>query len=211
MMKCTTRHPLFTGVICTLFLGLAILAQAVQAGDLSPTEVIQGAINDVATDMRSNAAIYEKDTGKLHAMVTERAEIYFNFSRMTQLAMAKHATEATPDQRKAVVQEFRASFIRSYANTLFLYRNVNPTIQLQPGSTDTKATVKMNVKSETGEATTLMLRLEKTDDRWRIIDVTAEGVSLVINARSQFADTIAKSGIDGLINSLREENLKNAP
>jgi phospholipid transport system substrate-binding protein len=176
-----------------------------------PTEVIQGAIHDVASEMKKNAALYEKDKMKLQEMVLGRADNYFNFTRMAQLAMGRHGKTATPEQRTAIIREYRIQFTRSYANTLFEYRNVNPEILLQPDSNESKATVKMNVKSDKGEATTLFLRLEKSGDSWKIIDVTAEGVSLVITARSQFDEIINKEGIDGLIKSLAEENRKKSP
>lgn len=198
-------------IVGTTFTTAFAKAEEAGQGNLSPASVIQAAINDVATDMRNNAKTYETDKKKLHEMVLRSVDTYFNFGRMAQLAMARHAASATPEQRNAIIREFKISFIRSYANTLFEYRNVNPTIQQQPDSDDKKSTVKMNVKSESGESTTLFLRLEKTGSSWKIIDVTAEGVSLVINARGQFSETIAKDGIDGLIKSLTEENRKNSP
>lgn len=199
-------------LICCLMLGFVNLSNATEPSTLlsssSPEEVVHSVINMVASDMRSNENIYKNDAQKLQDMVAEKVETYFNFPRMAKLAMARHWLSANEEQRAAITREYQISFTRSYANTLFAYRNVSPKIQLQPGATATKASIKMNVKSEDGDSTTLFLRLEKTKDQWQIIDVSAEGVSLVITARGQFSDKITKDGIDGLIQSLTEENRK---
>ena len=48
--------------------------------------------------------------------------------------------------------------------------------------------------------------MEKTANGWKVYDLSIEGVSLVTNYRSTFAEQIQKSGIDGLIKTLVEKN-----
>jgi len=50
--------------------------------------------------------------------------------------------------------------------------------------------------------------LRKRSDRWRIIDVVIEGVSLVSNYRSQFAEILNSGTIDDLLDKLRDKNFK---
>ena len=47
-------------------------------------------------------------------------------------------------------------------------------------------------------------RVRRTGDGYRIIDVTVEGVSLVVTNRNEFGAIVAKSGLDGLLQQLRE-------
>lgn len=212
MPDLSEKHTVIgTTLACLVFwLALSLSESTTAEGDndVSVVSVVQRAINEVATDMRSHEQLYKKDTGALQAMVAQRVMPYFGFTRITQLAMARNWASATHEQRENITREYRASFIRTYANALFLYRNVNPQFQLQAESTDEKATVKIKVKGDKGEPVTLFLRLEHRNQQWKIIDVNIEGVSLVIIARGQFADKIAKVGIDGLIQSLTEENAK---
>ena len=52
----------------------------------------------------------------------------------------------------------------------------------------------------------------KASTSWKVYDVTVDGISLVTTYRSTFADQVSKSGIEGLIESLREMNAaKSAP
>ena len=47
-------------------------------------------------------------------------------------------------------------------------------------------------------------RVRHTSDGYRIVDVVAEGVSLVLTKRNEFGAIVAKSGLDGLLLQLRE-------
>ena len=47
-------------------------------------------------------------------------------------------------------------------------------------------------------------RVRRVGDGYRIVDVVAEGVSLVLTNRNEFGAIVAKSGLDGLLQQLRE-------
>ena len=53
---------------------------------------------------------------------------------------------------------------------------------------------------------TLDYSMEKTANGWKVYDVTVGGVSLVANYRTEFANTVRASGVDGLIKDLRTKN-----
>jgi phospholipid transport system substrate-binding protein len=48
--------------------------------------------------------------------------------------------------------------------------------------------------------------LEHTSKGWKVYDVVVDGISLIINYRSAFADIIESKGIDGLIADLQDKN-----
>jgi phospholipid transport system substrate-binding protein len=50
-------------------------------------------------------------------------------------------------------------------------------------------------------------RLRQKDNRWKIIDVTIDNVSLASNYRAQFQDIMANGGIERLLKLLREKNV----
>ncbi len=51
-------------------------------------------------------------------------------------------------------------------------------------------------------------RVRATDNRLRIIDVSVEGVSMVVTQRSEFASVIQRNGVEGLIEVLRAHTTK---
>ncbi|MGH8753739.1 MAG: ABC transporter substrate-binding protein, partial [Burkholderiales bacterium] len=49
---------------------------------------------------------------------------------------------------------------------------------------------------------------EKTPQGWKVYDVVVAGISLVTSYRSSFNNEINRSGIDGLIKTLMDQNEK---
>ena len=52
--------------------------------------------------------------------------------------------------------------------------------------------------------------MRKDQADWKVIDVSVNGVSLIVNYRTTFAREIQQSGVDGLIKSLVTKNQENA-
>ena len=72
--------------------------------------------------------------------------------------------------------------------------------------TDTDVTVNVRVLQPGAQAVTLDYSMEKTGSGWKVYDVMVGGVSLVANYRTEFANTVRNSGIDGLIKNLQTKN-----
>jgi phospholipid transport system substrate-binding protein len=53
---------------------------------------------------------------------------------------------------------------------------------------------------------TIDYSMEKTANGWKCYDVMVGGVSLVANYRTEFANTVRNSSIDGLIKDLQTKN-----
>jgi phospholipid transport system substrate-binding protein len=174
-----------------------------------PLNLVEFTVSDVVADMNSNQLIYEQHPDQLKAMVLERVAPHFNFNRMIQLAMANHWAQATEQQRRLLVDEFRQLMVRTYANAMFTFRNepVNLIGEKKLGSRS--AVVRLSVtNTSTGNPVAVMLRMENRNDRWQVIDVVVDGVSMIITYRGTFAEEISRSGVDGLIASIKEDNLK---
>ncbi|MGD9661180.1 MAG: phospholipid-binding protein MlaC, partial [Porticoccaceae bacterium] len=117
--------------------------------------------------------------------------------------------QATEQQRRLLVDEFRQLMVRTYANAMFTFRNepVNLIGEKKLGSRS--AVVRLSVtNTSTGNPVAVMLRMENRNDRWQVIDVVVDGVSMIITYRGTFAEEISRSGVDGLIASIKEDNLK---
>jgi phospholipid transport system substrate-binding protein len=64
--------------------------------------------------------------------------------------------------------------------------------------------IPLRIRPERGGAEIETLwRLEPGNGGWRVTDVVAEGISLRITTRSEFAAIIQRSGISGLLETLR--------
>ncbi len=126
---------------------------------------------------------------------------------MTRLAMGRNWKQATPDQQKALSQEFRTLLVRTYTTAFTQYQDQTVEyrpVKLAPGETD--VVVKSLIKQPSGQPVSVDYRMEKTDTGWKVYDVKIEGISLVENYRNTFNTEVQRNGIDGLIKSLADKN-----
>lgn len=198
-------------MIRTLFVLLlaALASVGARAEDVtSPLRLVELTVNNVVADMNANQAVYSADPAKLKAMVMERVAPHFNFRRMTQLAMAKSWATATPAQRQQVSDGMLQLMVRTYANAMFTYRNHPLKLVNEKKTSERSAIVRLGVTTTSGQPVDIVLRMENRANRWQVIDVVVDGVSMVITYRGVFAEEVSKSGIDGLIASIQQDNLK---
>jgi phospholipid transport system substrate-binding protein len=71
--------------------------------------------------------------------------------------------------------------------------------------------VQTKIKRTTGQDLSVEYRLRKVGDRWRLIDVIGEGISLVSNLRSQFGEILNDGGPEKLLKVLRDKNASGTP
>lgn len=175
-----------------------------------PAEITRQTVNEVMMDMKQNEAVYSKDNEKLNAMVQQRLLPRFNFNVMTQLTVGRSWMQATPEQKSSLINEFRSLLVRTYTNVLFGSRNESTTIRSTDTTSQGDVSIGMDVSNPTGDPVTLTLRMRKDKADWKVIDVSVNGVSLIVNYRTTFSREIQQSGVDGLIKSLVTKNRENA-
>jgi len=191
-----------------LIWALAALAVPVaSAQELTPDALVKTVTQDVIAVIKEDKAIQAGDRKKTIALVEEKVLPHFNFTRMTALAMGANWRKATPEQQRALVDEFRTLLVRTYSTALTAYRNqvieVKP-LRAKPGDTD--VVVRSEVKQSGTEPVTIDYSMEQTPNSWKVYDVTVGGVSLVTTYRDTFANEVRNVGVDGLIKALAEKN-----
>ncbi len=198
-----------------IILGLlaGLLSAAVWAADMPPDVLARNTTNEVLAILKADKDIQGGNVQKVHALVEAKVLPHFDFNRMTQLAVGRHWNAATPKQKQALVKEFSSLLVRTYATSLTAFSN--QAIEFKPFSMkpeETEVTVQTEVKQPGGKPVPINYDMHKTAFGWKVYDVSIDGVSLVINYRSSFANTIRQSGIDGLISMLesKSRNLEKA-
>jgi len=184
-----------------------LLALNAQAADLPPDQLAKNTTQEVLDILRTDKDIQGGNIKKAYELVEARVLPHFDFNRMTQLAVGKHWNAASPQQKQALVKEFRSLLVRTYATSLTEFSN--QTVDFKPLNMrpeDTQVTVKTEIKQPGGKPIPIDYEMYKTSFGWKVFDVAIDGVSLVINYRSSFANTIKQSGIDGLIGTLEAKS-----
>ena len=144
---------------------------------------------------------------KIVSVIEEKVLPHFNFTAMTALAVGQNWGKASPEQTKRLTEEFRTLLVRTYASALAAYSEQKFDFRpLRAKPTDTDVTVNVRVLQPGGQPVTLDYSMEKTANGWKVYDVMVGGVSLVANYRTEFANAVRSSGIDGLIKDLQTKN-----
>ncbi len=191
----------------TVFLALALpfAAQAQTAG--SPDELIRSIATAVLDEVKADRTLQTGDIERLNSLLDRRIMPHVNFQRMTALAVGRFWRSATSDQQKVLMTEFRRLLLLTYADAV---RQVSDTsIQMKPSRArpeDDEVVVRTALVRPGKEPIQLEYRLERIPGGWRIFDINVLGLWLVENYRTQFAQVIGASGIDGLIQSMKEKN-----
>lgn len=198
-------HRLFAVHLVSLALILLFAAFASYAAPVAPDKLLQGVTTDVIASLKQDREQVD-DPAKLAALVETKVVPIFDFSRMTQLAMAKNWRLASAAQQEQLTAEFKALLVRTYSAALARYRDQTITykpLRLVRGDTDT------TVRSEVKHGSRLFkidYEMTRTPDGWKVYDVKLDSISLVTAYRGGFAAKIREAGVDGLIRALSEKN-----
>ncbi len=194
---------LFVAAIAAAF--FVPLAQAQSVG--SADELIRSIATGVLDEVKADRTLQTGDIERLNSLLDRRIMPHVNFQRMTALAVGRFWRSATPEQQKVLMAEFRRLLLLTYADAV---RQVSDTtIQMKPSRArpeDDEVVVRTALVRPGKEPIQLDYRLERISGGWRIFDINVLGLWLVENYRTQFAQVIGASGIDGLIQSMKEKN-----
>ena len=186
---------------------LALVALPAAAQDVAPDTLVKNVTLEVVDLIAKDKDIKAGSRAKLVAVIEAKVLPHFNFTAMTALAMGQNWTKASAEQRKELTEEFRTLLVRTYASALAAYSEQKLDFRpLRAKATDTDVTVNVRVLQPGAQPVTLDYSMEKTANGWKVYDVMVGGVSLVANYRTEFANTVRASGIDGLIKDLRAKN-----
>lgn len=189
--------------LAALAAALALSAQAQEAPDALVKRVSQ----EVLQTIKSDPKIQSGDQARIREVMESKLAPNFDFERMTALAMGRNWRQATPEQQKQLVSQFKTLLVRTYSGALSQYRD--QTIDYKPLRADPNATdviVRTEVMRQGQQPVPIDYGMEKKDGAWKAYDVVVGGVSLVTNYRDEFTEQVRAGGIDGLIRTLTAKN-----
>lgn len=192
------------GLAALAFAAAASAALAQEAPDAMVKRVAQEVLQIINTDPKVAAG----DQQRIREVVETKLLPNFDFDRITALAMGRNWRQATPEQQKQLVDQFRQLLVRTYSGALTQYRN--QTMDYKPMRGDpaaTEVTVRTEVVRQGGQAPVpIDYSMAKGPSGWKVYDVIVGGVSLVTNYRDEFNEQIKNGGVDNLIKTLTAKN-----
>jgi len=189
----------FTSFIIVFFSG-SVFAQASGGSIIKTSESAQDVV--VAMMERVQQSVRSTNGKNMVALVKEDVMPMIAFERMTSASVGPAWRNSTQTQRAELMRLFEALLTRTYAGALTQLNN--HTMQLRRDRNSDPSLVRTEVVGR-GQPIFIDYRLERINEKWRVINLSVEGIWLVENYWGQFQPEISRNGIDGLIVSLRSK------
>lgn len=183
------------------------LVSSVAFAAMTPDQLVKKTADDVIEVIKNDKDIQAGNQQKIFALAEEKILPNFDFEKVSRLVLGKNWTNASPEQKTAFQAEFKTLLLRTYATALSKYKNQS--IEYKPFRMEAgadAATVKTAIQQPGGDPISVDYSLGKKGDDWKVFDIVIEGVSLVTNYRSQFAQEIRQNGLDSLTKKLADKN-----
>ena len=180
---------IYFGVV--VLLSILLLAPTTWAIETSPDSLVDNTAQEVLTIIRRDKDIEPGNKAKLLDLVETKIFPYFNFTRMTRLAMGKNWLKAAPQQQQEIVNQFRTLLVGTYYKALSVYSD--HTIKVTPLKDiagNKEVTVKTQVMKSYGQPAFINYSMEKISNGWKPYDITVAGIILIVNYRSSFNSQI---------------------
>ena len=208
-----TEKARFQPVVSSLLALIAVAgALMLPAGPVfaqdAPDGIVKKAVDEVTTAINADKSIQSGNRQRLNDLVDRSVVPYLNLARMTQGAAGPHWARATPEQKQALIAQFKRMLVNTYAGAFINYRP-DTKIDYKPlrmTAGDTDAVVRSLVTAGGREPIPIDYYLERVDGAWKVIDFSVFGARMVETYKNQFNSAIAAGGVDGLIKSLAEKN-----
>jgi phospholipid transport system substrate-binding protein len=145
------------------------------------------------------------DLGKRRDAIRSAAAPVFDWREMASRTLARHWQARSEAERAEFVRVFRDLVHRAYITQLERYsgediRYISERIEGDLGVVSTRFVTRQSREIP------VEYRLLSRDGRWRVYDVSVEGVSLVSNYRSQFDRVIRSSSYPELVKRIMDKD-----
>lgn len=180
------------------FAGAAVMEEPMKSFSLKVDKVIE--ILKTQKDHK-----VDKETAKKE--IWDIVNGIFDFKTISIRTVGRSWKDFSEQEQKDFVDAFSELLGTSYLNKIDKYNNETMTYLSQEIIDGNKAVIKAAVVRQSGNVP-MDYSLLKKDNNWLIYDVKVEGISLVKNYRTQFANFLAKKAPADLIKRLREKNIE---
>ncbi|MEM7410693.1 MAG: ABC transporter substrate-binding protein [Myxococcota bacterium] len=177
-----------------------------QASEGGATALIEETVAQVIDVLKDDA----KSTAERRKELEAIAHARFDFRTMSRLVLGRNWKRLDDGQRSEFVEAFTTYLANDYGSRLDRYEQEEVAVTGEEPKPRGDVVVKTQIVGGENDGAQVDYRMRHRNDKWRIIDVVIEGISLVANFRDQFSEVIGNQGPEGLLRKLKEKNAQNA-
>lgn len=188
----------------------AFYLPAVQAEEVEqPVHLLERTSAEVIKILREDHELLKKEPERVYKIVDDYILPHLDDVTMAKLALGKNWRLATNEQKLAFVNEFRNLLVRTYSKSLIEFKDQEiKYFPLTLAADEIKTSVRAEVIQPGGPSIPMSYRMRIKNNAWKVYDIKIDGISLVTSYRGTFTQEIRKSGIEGLLEYMREQNSK---
>ena len=186
---------------------LVLLISPLPAAAESPLDTVKKNVNSVLEVLRNPALQREANKQAKEQKIEEIANQFFDFVALSKLTLGRSWRNFNKQQQKEFVSLYRTILKQAYMDRILAYTNEKVVFDREIMLSEDRAEVRTTIITKSAEVP-LDYRLVLEDGKWKVYDVIAEGISLVMNYRSQFREILANNPPEKVLKILREKTGK---
>lgn len=192
------KKILFSLFVVCLLSGVASAALA----DQSPMERVEEGAEKLISMLSDPEVLTPENHDRAIAQLRAVAEQYIDFGLVTKYAVGRPWLDMTPQMRTDLTEAFIKLLERSYLRRIPAYEGQD-ILYKKEAISGKKAKVLTEIIDK-DKKIVVEFRLRVIQDKWMIYDIVAEGVSLVMNYRSQFSEVLSNGTPEDLLQLIHE-------
>jgi phospholipid transport system substrate-binding protein len=196
--------------VCWILILLFVLSSAHGAWAGPPSDQLSAGIERVLKiladpELEGDTKLNQRRT----AIITEASEI-FDFGEMAKRALGQYWAPRTLAERGEFVRLFTTAVEHAYIPKVD-QRGAGKMAVPGEQVDGEYAIVRTTVPLSSGQEIPIDYRMHNIADRWRVYDLTVEGISLVANYRAQFDKIIRTSSYEALVAKFKSQQAELVP
>lgn len=199
-----SRRSVLAGLAATALM-LSGASRLAFAADGSAQDFIQRIGNNTVEILNAPGATPPQKLKQLKQLLDRSTDL----DLVARLIMGRHWRTANEAQRKEFLQLFNSLIMQTMAERFSWYTGETFKITGAKPIDDRDTMVSTEIIRPSGAPPIKVdWRVRKSDKDYLLIDIVAEGISMVVTQRSELNDVVSKQGVDGLLQEMRSRVAK---
>lgn len=196
------HKKIFTAVICSIML-LANVAKA-DVNAAKAEEFVKNTTQEGLVEIINSKASQAERNARFEKLFNSALDLKF----IGRFVLGRYWKTASNEQRDRFIDVYRKLNVQTWSKRFdefkgkeFIFKGTTPS------SSSNQIFVNSIVPMDQGQPANVVWRVKQQGDKFKIVDIIIENVSLAITARNEYSAFIKKSpkGIDGLIADLENK------
>lgn len=192
------------GAAWVAFAAALLLAATLVHANPNPRALVEQTTERVMAVLDERGEELADDPVALYEAMAPIVQEHIDFERISARILGPAWRDADADTRERFIREFQRSLLRTYGGALDDYRGFEATVR---GTRQRGDAVQVGMDIRRGDTSARVIYyLEERADGWKLVDISAEGVSLVHNFREDFRARLRDQSLESIIDTMERRN-----